>query len=190
METEASRTRAKGGGIFQREGRPTTSTEEETFRLGHYGFHVCVYSPRFSYNISFSWIFNFFWHVLVWRSFVFLWSKICRAYCISCSVLVHVLWFSFIHLAGHMDEPTKWVGHVLEGRHIHFPSLFSDSPMPRRRCSCSETMPPLPLPATAPPLLLPAAASPSSPGRCNSQTPGEGEARKKMKIWFGLEIRH
>ena len=97
------------GGFFRERSGPEHPAEEETFKLGHYGFHVCVYSSRPSCNISFSWNFNFFLDVLVWRSFVFLWSKIRRACCISCSVLVNVLWFSFIHLAGLMDKPTKWV---------------------------------------------------------------------------------
>ena len=66
----------KEEGFFKERGGPKHPAEEETFKLGHYGFHVCVYSPRPSYNISFSWIFNFFWDILVWRFFVFLWSKI------------------------------------------------------------------------------------------------------------------
>ena len=48
------------GGFFRERSGPEHPAEKETFRLGHYGFHVCVYSSRPSCNISFSWIFNFF----------------------------------------------------------------------------------------------------------------------------------
>ena len=49
-----------GGEIFVGGGAAQNIQLRKTFRLGHYGFHVCVYSSRPSCNISFSWIFNFF----------------------------------------------------------------------------------------------------------------------------------
>ena len=61
-ENRGRRKKKKGeeGGVFRERSGPEHPAEEETFRLGHYGFHVCVYSSRPSCNISFSWIFNFF----------------------------------------------------------------------------------------------------------------------------------
>ena len=80
----------QGEGSFWERGGPEHPAEEETFRLDHYVFTLHVLHT-ISHSLGFSIFFS--WDVLVWRSFVFLWSKIWRACCILCSSLVNVLWY-------------------------------------------------------------------------------------------------